>query len=127
MLVVSGGRKGIFSLSAPNETEVRLLVKPSRAVFAHLLSSTNVKRIYCSSGIYATIPKKVVQALSESGIGIEVAPAKRGRPERVGGGEFELASNLSGKIGVKDAIARAGSARSTYYWKRKKAHGAQQA
>lgn len=118
MIRVSGKRSGIFSLFAPDETEVMLLVKPSRAVLAHLLSHTGVKRMLCPPGIFATIPKNALVALREGGVSVEVVPGTRGRPRKAGG-EFELARGLAGKVGIKAAIRKSGIARSTYYYRLK--------
>jgi len=119
MLKITGRRGEIFSLTAPEETKAMLLVKPSRAVFAHLLSNTGVKEILCPPGVYATIPKKVIVALRESGVEVKIAIVARGRPREISADKFELARGLSGKVGTEAAIRKAGIARSTYYYRLK--------
>ncbi len=119
MLKITGKRGEIFSLHAPDETTAMLLVKPSRAVFAHLLSNTGVKEVWCPPGVYATIPKKLLEALRESGVEVKIAQVGRGRPREVSAERFALARGLSGKVGAGAAIRKAGIARSTYYYRLK--------
>jgi hypothetical protein len=117
MLVVKGKREAIFSLNAPRETDVLLLVKPSRAVFAHLLSNTSVRVIRCPPGVYATIPRKVIEALSDGGVEVKELARGRGRPRKLSAVKLEVAKGLAQKVGAKAALLRSGIAKSTYYYR----------
>lgn len=66
----------------PQAVRVRVRTKPSKAIFFHLLQKTKTERVIMTPGIFATVPKKVLDALSESGITIEVIEKRAGRPAK---------------------------------------------
>jgi len=123
MLELFGKRADMFELidSNPNEVEARIRTKPSKAVFFHLLQRTKVSRILITRGIFATVPKKVSDALESSSVRIEIIEKKAGRPA-----EFETEKKLlalgmlrEGKSAKKISQALGVPTTSIYAWKRR--------
>ncbi|MFH0927689.1 MAG: transposase [Candidatus Micrarchaeota archaeon] len=125
MLQISGTRKEMFGQIDANSHELsaRILAKPSKAVFLHLLQKTKVEKIYMTPGIFATVPKKVLDALDGAGVSVEIVQKRAGRPAKFEEGkkiealrmlkEGKTAAKISNKLGVP--------ATSIYAWKRRAA------
>lgn len=82
---LSGKRSEIMRIVEENplcETFI-LKVKPSKSLFAVLLSKTKVKKLIVTKGILKTIGKSVLSALRKSGVGIEVGKSALGRKRRI--------------------------------------------
>ena len=120
MLVLSGTRKAIFEAlaKAKDETVVLLKVKPSALLVASILNQTKAKKIICSEGIWKTFTKKMISALSDMGIVIEVTSLKNGRPYKFDEKDAEKGNSLiNGGKTVKEAAKELKmSERALYYW-----------
>ena len=81
-ITLEGKRSSIFEKisSSPEATEAVLKTKPGRLLLAHLLNRTKVKRIICSRGIYRTFSAKMLSALENIRVRIEISGASPGRP-----------------------------------------------
>lgn len=84
MFELNGTRKQMYVAIAKhrNEDEVRIMTKPSRALFFHLLQTTKVNKIHMTNGIFATVPKKVLDALQSAGVSVHVIRKRAGRPQK---------------------------------------------
>lgn len=120
MLVLQGTRGEMLELLKANadESAIFLKCKPSAALLAAVLNETKAKKIICTEGIRKTFTKKMLGALSEIGVELEISQLKQGRPFAVGEEKLERAKELlkAGKF-MKEAASEAGISERTLYYR----------
>ena len=84
MLKICGKRSEMYLQieNNPNSEQIRIMTKPSKSVFFHILQKTNVKKIIMSEGISKTVSQKMKNALETSGVEICIISKKAGRPTK---------------------------------------------
>ena len=120
---LKGNRKELISLIEKNpEGKIfTLKVKPSKSVFAFLLSKTNAKKLIVSRGIWKTVPEKVREALKSSGIRVSLQNARRGPKRKVSEKRILDAIRLLGKgESLKNAANRVGLGKAGLCYRLKK-------
>ena len=123
MLQIGGDRGRMFEAidANPQAASARILTKPSKAVFLHLLQKTKVSKVFMTQGIFATVPKKVLDALGGAGVTVEIVQKKAGRPAKFSSGlKIEALRMLKEGMGTAEISQKIGvPTTSVYAWKRR--------
>ncbi|MCD6279582.1 hypothetical protein J7J26_02320 [Candidatus Micrarchaeota archaeon] len=126
MIILAGKREDIIKMidHHPEITEVFIKVKPSTKMLAYLLNNTNLKKIYISKNIYRTIPSKVIRALDDMKIRVEIVKLKQGRPFEINDFIIKRAFKLKERgMSVIDISRKLGISRRTLYYRFNKIAG----
>ncbi len=96
MIELTGARSRILEIlqANPDSDSFFLKTKPSKLLFAEILSKTNARKILVSKGILKTIPKKVRDALAKTGVSLVEETLPRGRKRKVSPGKIREAIGL---------------------------------
>ena len=123
MIILNGRRRDIIKMidRHPEVAEVFIKVKPSTKLLAYILNNTNVRKVYISQGIYRTVPPKVVRALRDMKIRVEIVKLKQGRPFEINDFIIERAFKMKqAGTPVNEISQELGISRRTLYYRFRK-------
>jgi len=117
--VLSGKRAKMeaAALSNAGARAFRFSTKPSSLALAFILNHSKAKKLVFSKAIYSRMAKKVIRAMKNIGVKVEVVSRSAGRPRSLQNSGYRRARKLvfGGKPAAK-ACKKAGISRRTYYY-----------